>query len=167
MKSKRSIDLMAGLLFIAIAAIILWFAIPYGVKEPKKIKYAALSPSYYPRIVGYILLLFGAFITGSQLLKNRSSKEDSEGEAWRQNRHLVLVGVALTLFVYYLCLEPLGFVLASAVALLVLLLLAGEKKPLALILIPLILPLSLHLFFTHVANIPIPAGILQSILVGG
>jgi len=52
MKSNRKVDLMAGLLFTCIAALIIWVAIPYGIQEPKKVKFAALSPSYYPTLDG-------------------------------------------------------------------------------------------------------------------
>jgi len=78
----------------------------------------------------------------------------------------ILIGVITTLAAYYIALEPLGFVLASTIALFVLLLLAGERSALALVSISLVLPITLHLFFTHVANIPIPSGVLQPVIGG-
>ncbi len=165
MNNNRKLDIIAGLLFIAIAALIIWVAIPYGVQEPKKIKFVALSPSYYPRLVGYCLLIFGAALVGTRLTRSQDESTDSSNLV-RKDWLMKLACIIGTLAGYYLCLETLGFVLASTIALFILLLLAGERKPIPLLLISTLLPVSLHLFFTKVANIPIPSGPLQSFIGG-
>jgi len=101
----------------------------------------------------------------SRWLSDKADESDDD-EGSQKRGMLILPGILITLLAYYACLETLGFVLSSTGALIILLLLAGERKPIPLILIPLLLPLGLHLFFTHLANIPIPAGPLQS-LIGG
>jgi len=164
MKSNRKQDLLAGLLLTCIAVLVIWVAIPYGVQEPKKVKFAALSPSYYPRLVGYCLLAFGLILLATRWLSKQKSEDSSNN--LRSRWLLVLIGIIATLAAYYLALEPLGFVLASTIAVFVLLLMAGERSVVALIAIPLVLPIALHLFFTNVANIPIPSGILQPIIGG-
>jgi len=164
MKSTRNLDLFAGLLFTCIAALIIWVAIPYGIQEPKKVKFAALSPSYYPRLVGYCLFAFGLILLATRWL---SKKVDSDSSSNLHPRWvLIFISIVATLAAYYIALEPLGFVLASAIAVFILLLLAGERSIAALISIPLILPIALHLFFTKVANIPIPSGVLHPIIGG-
>ncbi|MBX2839022.1 MAG: tripartite tricarboxylate transporter TctB family protein [Gammaproteobacteria bacterium] len=165
MKSTRKLDLFAGLFFICIAAIIIWVAIPYGIQEPKKVKFAALSPSYYPRLVGISLLLFGTILLATRWLSNADSEQGAQ-ENLRDNWLVVLIGLVATLVAYYIALEPLGFVLASAIAVFVLLLIAGERSIVALFAISLLLPITLHLFFTHIANIPIPSGVLRPIIGG-
>lgn len=165
MKSTRKLDLLAGLLFICVAAVIIWVAIPHGVQEPKKVKFAALSPSYYPRLVGYCLLLFGLVLLITRGISAKHKPTD-ENQNLSNNWIVVLIGIAVTLSAYYFSLEFLGFVLASSIALFILLLIAGERSVPALLLIPALLPLALHLFFTKVANIPIPSGFLQP-LIGG
>jgi len=139
-------------------------AIPDGIQEPKKVKFAALSPSYYPRLVGYCLLAFGLILIATRWFSTQTNSDSNNN--LRPRWLLILIGIIATFAAYYLALEPLGFVLASSVAVLILLLLAGERSAMALILIPLILPIALHLFFTNVANIPIPSGILQPIIGG-
>jgi len=164
MKSNRKLDLIAGLLLTCVAALIIWVAIPYGIQEPKKVKFAALSPSYYPRLVGYCLLAFGLILVATRLFSTPNNVESNSN--LRPKWLLILIAIVATLAAYYLALEPLGFVLASAIAVFILLLLAGERSAVALMSIPLILPIALHLFFTKVANIPIPSGVLQPIIGG-
>jgi len=164
MNSNRKLDLIAGLLLTCIAGLVIWVAIPYGIQEPKKVKFAALSPSYYPRLVGYCLLAFGLILLATRWFSTQINVGTSSN--LRPRWLFILIAIVATLTAYYIALEPLGFVLSSAIAVFTLLLLAGERSVLALLAIPLLLPIALHLFFTHVANIPIPSGVLQP-LIGG
>jgi len=165
MKPTQKLDLLTGCLFIGVAVLIIWVAIPYGIQEPKKVKFAALSPSYYPRLVAFCLLALGLILVISRWF-SPIKKPSSAVQNLRGRWFLILLGIAVTLSAYYFSLEILGFVLASSIAVFVLLLIAGERSIPALILIPLTLPLGLHLFFTKVANIPIPSGLLQPIIGG-
>ena len=170
MNLNQKRDLLAGLSFIAISLLILFVAIPLGVQEPKKVKFVALSPSYYPRLVCYCLLLFGLVLLVKKLFttKKRGSQVDGTsvdgtGAELKPQMLLVLGGV---LFFYYITLPSLGFVLSSTIVLFVLLLLAGDRSYISLLIIPLLLPIAVYWFFTKIANIPIPAGILEPVLVG-
>ncbi len=166
MQNDRKQDITAGLICVVLALLVLFVAIPFGVQEPKKVKFVALSPSYYPRIVAYFLLAFGLLLMGLRFFKSQSQQQLQTKSFWRQHT-FALSGIILLLFLYYASLNYLGFVLSSVVALFLLLLIAGERKLWALIVIPLVLPFALYYFFTHVANIPIPAGVLETWLVGG
>lgn len=165
MSSSRKLDITASVFFIVIAVLVAWVAIPYGVQEPKKVKFLALSPSYYPRLVSYCLLGFGILLLLTRLV-TRQIDENVSDTTFRSNWVTILLCVIATLGLWYASLEYLGFVLSSAIALFVLLLLAGERNKIALAIVPLILPFLLHLFFNKVANIPIPAGILRTIIGG-
>lgn len=173
MQTNRKLDLIAGIGFIAIAAIIIFIAIPYGVQEPKKVKFVALSPSYYPRLVCFCLLAFGVLlvitrINPTRILmgSNRTEVNNSNSDATSGIRLPIFMAFAATLLFYYFSLQTLGFIVSSSVVLLVLLLLAGERNAFAIVLLPLLLPLCLYWFFVKVANIPIPAGVLEKLLVG-
>ena len=50
-------DLFSGLIFIILGIALLTILVPMGIVEPRKVRFAALSPSYYPRIVAGALLL--------------------------------------------------------------------------------------------------------------
>ena len=52
-------DLYSGLIFIFLGIALLTILVPMGIVEPRKVRFAALSPSYYPRIVAGALLLLG------------------------------------------------------------------------------------------------------------
>jgi len=160
-------DFIVAVLFIVTALLMLLVAIPFGVVEPKKVKFDALNPSYYPRIVSYCLLVFGVVLlivriaAKSATDTTQSSKKDSGDINLKR-----LLWIAGILAFYYLSLPTLGFVLSSMIVLLLLLLIAGESSPWTLICLPIVLPFGLYYFFVKVANIPIPAGILESVLVG-
>ena len=90
-----------------------------------------------------------------------SAVPGEDSDMWR-------AGVVIVLgFVLYAVLESLGFVLATAIALVVLMLFAGERRPQIVVPVAVGVPLALYFFFTKAASIPIPSGVLESILVGG
>jgi len=166
MTSKQK-DLAAALLFIAVALLLLLVAIPFGVVEPKKVKFDALNPSYYPRIISYCLLLFGVVLLTLRTVAKPAPDSELELEHKSGRIKLVsLVWLAGMLAFYYLSLPTLGFVVSSAIVLLLLLLTARESSLWVLIGLPVVLPIGLYYFFVKVANIPIPAGILESVLLG-
>ena len=74
--------------------------------------------------------------------------------------------VALAIcFALYFGLEPLGFVLTTAIGLAVLMLLAGEYRVYVVLPAAILVPLGLHVFFTKAASVPIPMGILEPLLL--
>ena len=78
----------------------------------------------------------------------------------------ILLGIAGILAIYFWFLPQAGFVLMSTIALLVLMTIAGERRLHLMLPISILLPLGLYFFFNKIANIPIPAGVLQPWLVG-
>ena len=57
----------SGVFMLAVGLLLLLFLIPFGIDSPKKIRFAALSPTYYPQIVALILSVIGVAI----IFKNR------------------------------------------------------------------------------------------------
>ena len=189
MKALNRTDIIAGLLFACLALLVVFVLIPIGVDAPRKVKFAALHPAYYPRIVGYCLLLTGIVLITIRLFSaarfSRSSRHsssqasanivtptptttsDSTTEEKTVRTKLIMFGtVATILLLYFLLLPTLGFVLLSTLVLLLMMLIAGERNPVVLIAASLCVPMFLYLFFTKIANIPIPSGVLQPLLVG-
>jgi len=158
MKTK---DFWAGFLFLSLGAVILFALIPMGVVEPRKIKYAALSPSYYPRLVGAVIALIGLTI----VLRTMLAKHGAAPLGSAEPQAILKVGAVFAILaITGLALPWAGFVLAGSVALVVLMVLAGERNPMIILVIALTLPLLLYLFFGKVASIPIPGGILEPYL---
>lgn len=162
-------SLIAGSLYLILGLLVVFVLIPVGIDEPSNVQYPPLAPSYWPRIICFGLAVLGIAMlirSAVQIRSGSASVEGSEDPApdrvmWRGG--LVVAGC----FVLYATLEALGFVLATAIALVILMLFAGERRPHIVLPVAAGVPLALYFFFTKAASIPIPNGILESILVGG
>ena len=149
----------SGVFMLAVGLLLLLFLIPLGIDTPKKIRFAALSPTYYPQIVAMILSVIGLAI----IVKNRRprvTKETDELDEVHPNAKMRIGGFLALLAIYSLSLEFFGFVLSGVLALAASLVLAGERRALIIIAISLLLPISLFLFFYKVAYVPVPNGLL-------
>ncbi len=83
---NRNRNLVSAILMLALGACVIWILIPAGVAEPKKIKYAALSPSYYPRLVAVALMMLGAGV----LLRTLTEKKKEYKPAEDRHPHATL-----------------------------------------------------------------------------
>ncbi len=149
----------SGVFMLAVGLLLLLFLIPFGIDTPKKIRFAALSPTYYPHIVALILSVIGVAI----IFKNRqplTTKGTDDLDEVHPNAKMRICGFLVLLAVYSLSLEFLGFVLSGGLALAASLILAGERRAFIIMAISLLLPISLFLFFYKVAYVPVPNGIL-------
>ena len=153
-----------GLFLAGIGLFLVFVLIPNGIVEPRKVKYVALSPSYYPRIVSIVLILLGGAIAIRGFLERSVAPVNDDGvrpdATWR------IVAVFALLIAYALLIETLGFVLLSVLALAAFTFLAGERRLWLIATSSILLPFVLYFFFVKVANIPIPSGILEPLLVG-
>lgn len=162
----RNRNLISALLMLALGACIIWILIPIGVAEPKKVKFAALSPSYYPRIVAMALMALGAGV----LLRAVTDKNKNANASDTTDRHPQATqrtfGFLVILLLFAVSLKWLGFIVASSIAMFLALLLGGERRFQFTIPLAILLPLLLYFFFLKVARIPIPLGILEPWLAG-
>ncbi len=157
-------DMVSGLIFIGFSLCLLFWLIPQGIVEPKNVRYAALSPSYYPKIIAFVLLILGVVIIIQSYFRF-GKKWGDEYTLHAKGFHRTSLFIA-TLIIYAGTLNILGFVLGSSLALFVSMTIAGERNYWIILGIALILPMALYLFFLKIARIPIPTGILSSILAG-
>jgi len=162
-------NIIAGCAYLILGLLMVFVLIPFGVDEPSNVQFPPLAPSYWPRIICLAIAVLGVaiLIRSAIQLKNGSvPAEDPEGAD--ADHYLWRAGIVISLgFALYFVLETLGFVLASTIALVILMLFAGERRWQIIVPVALCVPLALYLFFVKAASIPIPAGILDSILVGG
>ena len=167
MKLNRNIA--AGLCFLGFGILAVAVLIPYGIVQPPSVKYRALSPSFWPYIVCSAIGVIGAVLLVYELLaaaRNRDRTGAPAAPAGGRSARITwrpFVVMALLLAIY-LTLEPLGFVLTTTLGLVALMLLAGERRPLIVVPVALLLPLALHLFFVKAAQRPIPGGVLDFLL---
>lgn len=169
MQSLFRQNVITGGFYLLLGLLVVFVLIPIGVDEPSNVQYPPLAPSYWPRIICLGLAALGVVMlirSYVEFRKGEASAAMSEGAASdrTQWRAIVVIGLG---FVLYAVLETLGFVLATAIALVILMLIAEERRPHIILPVAVGVPLALYLFFTKAASIPIPSGILESILVGG
>lgn len=171
MDHTSRINLIVGLLFLGLGLMAVFVLIPVGIDEPPSVDFAALSPSYWPRIVCLFIAGFGVLIIAGVLLSWRGGgTDDTHPEATPvpvESTPLRTLTALVLMFVLYAALEPLGFVLATVLALVVLMLLAGERRSLVIGPVALGVPLALYVFFVYAASIPIPMGMLEPLIAGG
>lgn len=162
-------NIVAGLCFIGFGVLAVAVLIPYGIVQPPSVKYRALSPSFWPYIVCSGIAVIGALLLVYELLAASRTGNTTAGDeappggrpAWTAGRPFIVMALLLAI---YLTLEFLGFVLTTTLGLVALMLLAGERRPLIVVPVALLLPLALHLFFVKAAQRPIPGGVLEFLL---
>lgn len=167
-------NLLSGLALLIFGLLTFFVLIPYGIQEPSSVDLQALAPSFWPNIVALAICAIGLALTGTSIFaarRNRSLSPDTTSTEAAANGHFSLwlamrpfVALAIC-FALYLSLEPLGFVLGCAIALIALMLLAGEYRPQFILPIAVIVPFGLHIFFTKAASVPIPMGVLETWLL--
>ena len=154
---------MFGLMLL-LGLTVIFLLIPLGVDEPRRVKYAALSPSYYPRIIAMCLALLGLVITlRSYLAPLAEPSEEVKNRPDAIQRIAVVFGILLAMA---LSLTTLGFIVTTTFALGAVIWFAGERNYVLIVAMAVIIPLALYFFFLKVAGIPIPLGILHPLLAG-
>lgn len=163
-------NLLSGLVLLAFGLLTFFVLIPYGVQIPDSVELQALAPSFWPNIVALAICAIGLALTVTTLLSSRQRTDQApevngtepinhrDSPLWFKLRPFIALAICFSL---YFCLEPLGFVLACAIALVALMMLAGEYRLQFILPIAVIVPFGLHLFFTKAASVPIPMGVLE------
>ena len=149
-----------------IGLVIVLVVIPRGVQVPESIQSAALSPDFWPKIIGYSAIVAALFMlleaVGIQSVEQSLSPEEQEGVDLSYSR---LTGsfkvgtVIVALFVFYFSLTTLGLVVASIIMMAALMWFFGERKFILIASLSISIPIALYLFFRHVASVPIPLGV--------
>lgn len=115
-----------------------------------------IGPAVYPRILGWLIILMGALMAIP--VKQKESADTAPIFSLRFGLHAVYMLVFLLLF------EPLGFILSAILILIPFMIIMGEHRPSRLIIFPIASALVLHVVFTKLLNVPLPAGVLGFLL---
>ena len=156
------INFWSGILMVLVSLTLIIILIPLGIDEPKKVRFAALAPSYYPYIVSSILLLLGSVIVFRSRRETAAQPEPNiHPQAFKRLSKFIFL-----LAVFAASLEWAGFILSSSAALIVALILAGERRSIVIISNAIMIPIILYFFFYKIAGIPIPLGITAFLFQG-
>ena len=75
----------------------------------------------------------------------------------------MMIVLALIFFIIFM-LPILGIPIVSVFSILFLMLLGGERRPIIIVCVSILAPLFIYLFFTKVAQIPIPNGLFERLI---
>ena len=173
MRPEDITDLTVSGVVIAFACLVLFVLIPAGIDDPGSIDVMALGPAFWPSVVCAFLGAMGLIVGVQALRRVRAVRsgtvfgqgdggdpdvEEAEAAGFSPMRWL---GALALLAAYYAGLDRLGMVLTSMLALGLFMVLGGERRPVVVILLSVILPLALFVFFRFVANVFIPLGVFE------
>ncbi len=123
------------------------------------------GPALFPTLIGLGLILAGLTLIGQGWAARARAPWIDAAVAFGSRRQLGrLLAVPASLILYMLLADPLGFILTAWLLLFGLLLLFRGGQALSSTLIALVVTLIVHYAFTQWLLVPLPPGLLQSIL---
>jgi len=145
--------------FLILFSILFYVLIPYQIAKPKLFMGRALmgmKPTLFPRLtmIGLLGLSVWYFIQSFNLWEKNLFKELDRKSITR------IVVTFLILGAYALLLEPLGFVLSSALMAGALTLYLGNRNIFILFLVIIGIPLAIFFIFTRALHVSLPEGLL-------
>ncbi|MCY4430033.1 MAG: tripartite tricarboxylate transporter TctB family protein [Rhodospirillales bacterium] len=138
--------------------------IPWGIDRPGNVEHTALAPDFWPRIIAAVMMALGVLLAVRPTPDDEDEAEDGAGGAGRRLHRLAGLGVVLgALFGFYVLVPSLGMVAPGVAIIFGLMVFGGERRWLPATLIAAGVPILLYLFFVHVASIPIPLGVFETL----
>lgn len=159
MLSRRD-ETLIGLGVMALGCAVLWWLIPTFIDIPRRVPLRALSPAFWPKVLGWTLFVCGLALT----LSARFGPARAPGAALAESLAIAptegkrLVSMAAILLGMFLAIPVVGMVWTSMLAFVALVVLTGSRRLGWGIVAGVALPLILYLFFTKVAGVAIPQG---------
>ncbi len=168
-RSTKDVGLAVGLILFFLFT--LFFLIPKGIYVPANINIRVMSPDFFPRVVAIFLIMMCVILALQSILSSRGrnanqkevkefSQEGSERNKIRKVKIVKICVSILFLFIYFKAVKLIGMLPSSCIFLLAFSSLYGERRFKIIIPLAIILPLMLYFFFTQIAKIPLPKGII-------
>lgn len=157
MLSRRD-ELLIGLGVMALAAATLWWLIPQYIVTPRRVPILALSPAFWPTIIGWVMLTCGAALAVRAVTTPPPPVEMADNLVPTRAEALRLLAITVILVASYAALPVLGMVWTCMIAYVALVLLTGGQKLGWGVVVAILLPLILYAFFAKIAGVAIPQG---------
>ncbi|WP_108485500.1 tripartite tricarboxylate transporter TctB family protein [Oceaniglobus ichthyenteri] len=155
---SRRFELMIGLGVMALSALTLWWLIPAYVALPQRPPLRALAPSFWPKIICWIMLLCGAAMTLRAAMTPPPPDVIVDSQTASPPELMRLAGLAAILMGAYFALPVFGMVWVCMVTFILLVLMSNSKHLILGLVVGVVLPLGLYFFFSKVAGVAIPQG---------
>ena len=150
-----------GLVFIGFGAFILLVAIPYAVTSPSNVQKIVLAPTFWPTIIGWIIIGLGAILMAMRFFvpADWSSNDADAGDGTPLPGGWLRLAAAGALMVALVYVTPiLGLVWTVMLCFVALSLLVKSSRPVVSLIVAIALPLALYVFFHHAAVVAVPQG---------
>jgi putative tricarboxylic transport membrane protein len=156
-------DVWLGIGTIAFGLLLLAVGIPYFVSSPSNVPALVLAPTFWPTIVGYMIVVLGAALVATRAFDSTDAGLDATSRVTETQDELIygwgrLLAMAILMVALVITIPILGMVLASAITFALFALIVVTPRPLTSIIVAVVLPLVLYAFFSHVAGVSVPQG---------
>ncbi len=154
----RRDEIIVGIVILCFGVLLLTVLIPNYVEVPRRVRLLALAPYFWPNIIGALLVLCGGLLAVRAYFAPPTPPEQTESLAISQPEALRLAGTLLLLVATLFALPRLGMVWTTMITFVAMVLLTGGKRLVWAIVVAVLLPLVLYIFFYKIAGVAIPQG---------
>jgi putative tricarboxylic transport membrane protein len=161
-------DLMLSSFLVLLSGIIYWVIIPWQISVPPQVRSPYLSPAFAPRVFVIFLALTGVALMITTLIRwagQRSGKTEPEVKSAADSGGVgkgraLIFGTWLVCCLYAFAVKWLGIIPPSILMIGGLMFYFGHKNRVRVVLLAVVVPVVVYLFFTRLANVPFPQGLL-------
>lgn len=153
--TNRQRDILCSVLFLIFGAVMLFLS--FGIKHRIA---SDVGSAYVPKFVAICILV----TAGAKLVL--TVRDNSETARKKQGVAFDLLGgggTVVLMLAYMMALQPVGFILSSAVYLFLQIMLMSNqdnRRPVLFAVISAVLPVAVYALFNYVIKMPLPKGIL-------
>ena len=157
----RKRDLITAVSILAAALAIIFYVIPNFIDMEEEFELASLSPAFFPGLASWVIAALAGVLVISALLQKNKSVTDEGNEEWLSRaEELNAYKSALVIVGYAFAMKYIGFLIATALVLSVLLVFQDIKKPLHVALISILVTGGVFLFFYFIMQVHLPKGVI-------
>ncbi len=152
--NESKADKILGVFFTVLGLVLLVFIIPWQIAY---VEGGYPQPRFFPNIIAGLMVVLGIclFVTG--LRKDKNTKlEDQETYTFVPRETRLVLLTLLIVVIYVAALNFISYIPATMIFLAVMMLLYGQRKPLRIILVAVILPIIIYLGFTYGLQLRMP-----------
>lgn len=168
MEKKYKMNLGFSLFVIFFSILLITVVIPFQINVPDELKGSYLSPASAPMAYSSFLGIMGIiFLVSTVLEKRLQISKDSEtnissDEDKNENKKSLLITLKLWLvfFIFVILLQYIGILFSSILFMSFITFYFGNNYRKLTIIISVVIPLAIYLFFYYVAEISLPQGLL-------
>lgn len=156
---KKDLNFRLGIFSICASVFLFGYAIPNLIYSPSNIKQIVLAPTFWPYIVAFFIALTGIAL----LFKPADTSEDTDNNSHYDSSNtrkaytrLFVLGFIMTITM--IVISKVGMVWTCMGVFLTLTFYFGTRYKKSALICSILIPMSLYVFFAHVAGVAIPQG---------